>query len=634
LVARRLVPIVTIIAGATVLALLGGGWIDRDRDARLADEERALREEAAELRLAWEGMLHSCAAALRDMDSESARNTGSRVAYLDLEGRVFPSEPPPPVDPGTRLRLEGARETGDRLVAAGDPLRAVDAYTLPLARIAGPGLRAPLLLAAARAALGTSELAPWGRATLLRLRDRPLSDALHPERGPVDLAAALALPPEDTRPVTAADLHARLGSEPLAGIAALAARFRARPGWVDDPRFDEALAGLRREETAILRRAEELRRGRAALEEWLLLLPLAGGDDRAAEIGILDVSTLLHRPLGLYELVEPGPILVGGSVPAPVEEGLDRVRETLRLEGAPLGTLVLRDREAPERRESIERRASILRMVLWATLAIVSGALFATWSALDRQRRLAELKIRLLANVSHELKTPVTSIRMLGELLQSPVLPRERVAEFGELITRESKRLGRRIEEILETAWSRASRAPLPRTEVALGAAVEEVAGRFRARAEAAGGEVRVVAAGEPTAVETNRDALERIVENLLDNALKYGGRRSPDGDSLRAPRVTVTVAGEPGLARVAVEDDGPGVPAGEGERIFEPFYRAAFDDFAVPGSGLGLAISRSFAERLGGALACEPRPGGGSRFVLTLPCRAGPGEEDAGGAA
>jgi signal transduction histidine kinase len=212
---------------------------------------------------------------------------------------------------------------------------------------------------------------------------------------------------------------------------------------------------------------------------------------------------------------------------------------------------------------------------------------------------------------------------MLGELLMHEKLPRERVEEFGRLITRESQRLGRRIEEILETAWARESSAPLSHAPVELRAVVDEVAGKFAGRVAAGAGRLEIIAAGRSPTIETNRDALERIVENLLDNALKYGARPG------EGPRIAVRIAGETALAQVVVEDEGPGVPPGESERIFEPFYRARFDDFAVPGTGLGLAISRSFAERLGGALAHSPRPGGGSRFTLLLPCRVAPIGDD-----
>jgi len=623
LIARRLLPIAVILAGVAGLALLGDGWISRDRDARLADESRALREEAQALARSWQAMILGAADELREGQGDG------RHAFLDRAGAVFPCEPAPPADPEIRRALERARAMGDRLAAAGDPLRAVDAYTLPLARAAEPHRCAPLLLAAARASLASGELAPWGRATLARLRDRPIPDALDPELGPVDLAAALSLPAEGAPPVTATDLLERLASAPVSAVAALAARFRERPGWVDDPTFDLALAERRRERDAILRHANELRAGKAALAGALLLLPLGTGAEGAIEIGVSELGAHLAHPADRYELLE------GGSSPSAARaDATDVARHPVLLDGETIATIALRDREAPARCASIERRATTLRIVLGGTLALVAGALLATGAALDRQRRLAELRVRLLANVSHELKTPVTSIRMLGELLQNPSLPRERVEEFGELITRESQRLGRRIEEILDTAWARENAAPLATSPVELRAVIDEVAGRFRARAEAGGGAIEVAtAAARAPVVETNRDALERIVENLLDNAIKYGMRRgrsaagaeSPESAAgLRGARIGIDVAGEPGVARVVVEDDGPGVPAGEGERIFEPFYRAAFDDFAVPGTGLGLSISRTFAERLGGSLVHSPRPGGGSRFTLTLPCRVG----------
>ena len=100
----------------------------------------------------------------------------------------------------------------------------------------------------------------------------------------------------------------------------------------------------------------------------------------------------------------------------------------------------------------------------------------------------------------------------------------------------------------------------------------------------------------------------------VVDNALKYGGGENAP------PQIAVAVNGDPERVRVTVEDHGPGVSDRHRRRIFDPFYRARYEDFAVEGTGLGLSISRRLAERLRGTLEYSTRSAGGSRFTLTLP--------------
>lgn len=220
--------------------------------------------------------------------------------------------------------------------------------------------------------------------------------------------------------------------------------------------------------------------------------------------------------------------------------------------------------------------------------------------ATERRRR------EFLADVAHELRTPVTSIRGYADLLTRGHVDDDTRAEFLETIRRNAVRIGTLVDDLLELEALEAGKGPpLVRAPVALGPLVERVLGTLRARATEAGATVTTTLAPGLT-VAADADAVERIALNLLDNALRHGGAG-----------VTVTVAGERvgDRGRLIVRDDGPGVPVEHRARIFDRFVRGSAGR-ERQGSGLGLAIARELASAMGGSLTLD----GGSTFVLDLP--------------
>jgi len=241
----------------------------------------------------------------------------------------------------------------------------------------------------------------------------------------------------------------------------------------------------------------------------------------------------------------------------------------------------------------------------------------------QRAQRLARLREELLTNVTHELKTPVTSIRMFAEMLAEDPLDDERTRRFGKLMRGESLRLTGLIENILDFARLERAERELEREPVDVGEVVRRVAEAFRFRAEEKSIEFReyFADAAADMASVTHAPSVERILLNLLDNALKY---RRPEGAAIE---LLARRTGE--RLEISVVDNGPGIPLAEQERIFEPFYRLQYDDYAVRGAGLGLSIARRLARRLAGELRVTSRVGQGSTFVLELPA-AGNGGGDA----
>ncbi len=218
----------------------------------------------------------------------------------------------------------------------------------------------------------------------------------------------------------------------------------------------------------------------------------------------------------------------------------------------------------------------------------------------------------LLANASHELRSPLTRIRMGLELMESagapagaPQAPGRTGSAVREEISRNIGELDQLIDEILLASRLDASEADVGTMEAVdlTGLAAEECA-RLNAELDVIDGTT-----SEALTVTGVSRLLRRAVRNLLENAGRYG-----------AGEISVELAANPHFALVRVNDRGPGVPAALGERIFEPFYRLPGASERDGGVGLGLALVKSIVQRHGGSVHCESRTGGGASFVIALP--------------
>lgn len=227
--------------------------------------------------------------------------------------------------------------------------------------------------------------------------------------------------------------------------------------------------------------------------------------------------------------------------------------------------------------------------------------------------REAALKTSFVSNVSHEMKTPLTTIRMYAEMLADERVedPAKRSRYFA-TIGRETARLTRLVNNALDFGRLEAGRKEYHPAAIPLGPWLGGLVETYAPRAGESG--VRLVATPPPAGatVSCDPDSLDQIALNLIDNGLKYGA----EGGILELH--VDSVAG--GWA-VVVADRGPGVPAAHRERIFDRFHRV--DDALTAtkqGAGLGLTIARRLARDQGGDLACHARDGGGAVFVLSLP--------------
>jgi signal transduction histidine kinase len=244
-------------------------------------------------------------------------------------------------------------------------------------------------------------------------------------------------------------------------------------------------------------------------------------------------------------------------------------------------------------------------------LALTGGLMLIAGLQLRRERALARLRSDFVSRVSHELRTPLTQIRMFAEtLLLDRVRSEDERRRSLEIIDREARRLSNLVENVLR--FSRGERGEdridmRPRDVVPL---VRQLLREFEALAN---GRSRVaVSLPERAIARIDEDGLRQILLNLLDNAAKYG----PGGQEIR---VGVEASGD--RVVFSVEDEGPGVPAGERDRVWSRFYRLPRDRASsVAGTGIGLAIVRDLVRLHGGRAWVEEGERGGARFRVELP--------------
>lgn len=236
-----------------------------------------------------------------------------------------------------------------------------------------------------------------------------------------------------------------------------------------------------------------------------------------------------------------------------------------------------------------------------------------------REMREARQRVSFVNQVSHELKTPLTNIRMYAELLQEQCEEEDTPAQkHVHVIVSESQRLSRLIENVLTFARRERGTLRLHMTEDSVDTAVAEIVEQFR---ESAGRQPVAIQfkAGAPGRYVFDRDAVQQVVANLLSNAEKY---------AKGATVIQVNTWTMDGRILVSVADNGPGIPEGERGRIFSPFYR--IDNAltqGVAGTGIGLAIARDLARRHGGDLILQESPAG-AVFVFSFLAETTPEKE------
>jgi Na+/proline symporter/nitrogen-specific signal transduction histidine kinase len=235
-------------------------------------------------------------------------------------------------------------------------------------------------------------------------------------------------------------------------------------------------------------------------------------------------------------------------------------------------------------------------------------------AANQRLTELDKMKDDFLSTVTHELRTPLTSIRSFSEILHdSPDLDLAERQHFLTIIIRESERLTRLINQVLDLTKIETGRMKWQMTQVDLGDVINHSVISLRGLFEERNVAIDVHLPNNVPTIRADRDQLIQLVINLLSNAQKF----CPAGTG----RVAVDLTAANGTAIVSVADNGPGIPRNEKEKIFEKFHQIRAGRTGNPmGSGLGLAICRGIVEHLGGKIWVESDPGHGATFFFTVP--------------
>ena len=314
-------------------------------------------------------------------------------------------------------------------------------------------------------------------------------------------------------------------------------------------------------------------------------------------------------------LVSAAKALNGGSLILVAVRASD-VLPPLAADGIELGSAFPGVKIRTPRLEAPPSQHSLLYAALILVVALTLFGSYLLWRDIRREVALSEMRSQFVSSVSHELKTPLTAIRMFAETLRMRRDSDPRMhAEYLDTIISESERLSRLVDNVLDFSKIERGGKNYRFEPVSLAEVVESAGQTMRHPLEQQGFQLLIDSGSEAATVRADRDALEQAVLNLLANAMKYSGD---------AREIALRLRRENGCAVIQVEDHGVGIAPEEHQHIFERFYRAPTrENQLIPGAGLGLTLVQHIAQAHGGGVALESAPGKGSTFSIRIPVEA-----------
>jgi signal transduction histidine kinase len=495
----------------------------------------------------------------------------------------------------------------------------------PVVRFAAFALLAIVLPAGVLAVLGFHSLRQWHRSADALFREQSRSMAVMVAEK-VDMALRHAeyaiqgrLEAAVRGGVVAADaVKALLADTPLIARLALFDRDgrRVYPPWgAPGLALEGALAEVSRQLWGRGGKAHHI------VGEELVAACLVGGTGRPAFLALfaLDLDVLRRDVLeAALEGTETPAVVVTDHREQPVYRrhsaaGAELVTAVPLSESLPAWRLALHQPAGLSSRAAVDRQVALFSGAFGLLLVVIAAGLVATFRLVRRESEAAQLKADFVANVSHDLKTPLSLIRVFGETLEMGRVADEAMRqEYYRVITRESERLSRLIENVLDFSRIESGRRTYDFAPVSVEPLVRDTVESFDYVLAQQGFKVTVqVEPGLPD-VPLDAEAVSQALANLIDNAIKYSEARKV---------LTVAATREAAGLALSVQDEGIGIPREEQARIFEKFYRVGRSETqGRRGTGVGLALVRHVADAHGGRVRVESQPGQGSRFTLWLP--------------
>lgn len=270
----------------------------------------------------------------------------------------------------------------------------------------------------------------------------------------------------------------------------------------------------------------------------------------------------------------------------------------------------------PNRRSTLweeEENAWMWIFPFVVTLIVFSFFAYSVWVIL-RQRKLSEMKNDFIGNMTHELKTPISTIALSSEVLSDPgiIHEPERLREYARIIRSENERLRTQVERVLQLGSMDKDQLELKRERVDMHTVAADVAGHFKLQAQERGVTIVSTLNAASHTVSGDRVHLTNALTNLVDNALKYGKANGT---------ITISTTSKGHELLIAISDDGIGIRKEDLKHIFERFYRVHTGNIHdVKGFGLGLHYVQQIAQAHGGGVTAQSEFGKGSTFILSLP--------------